>query len=267
MSRWEVVYKKARNPDGTLFFPEKLTDDFLQMARETMGIYKYTNQYENEVIPLDAQSFKKEWFRYYQELPPRVNYFAFIDPALSESDGADYTGCVVVAVDTDNRRYVVFARRYRITPTEIVKLIFDVNRKFKPRAFGIEEVAYQKALLYFTAEEMRRRNELVPIVGVKPPTDKTKQMKILEMVPRFEWGHIFLSQGLTDLETELLTFPRGAHDDLIDALASMNTIIIAPEKERPVQRTPHPNSQGYESWVIQQKQKGAKGYATDPEEY
>ena len=258
MSRWEVVERKAIFDDGTLFFPEKLTHEFLQMARETMGSYLFANQYMNEIIPSDAQSFKKEWFKYYQELPKRLNYFAFIDPALSETSSADYTGLVVIAVDVDGNRYVVFARRYKITPTEIVKLIFDVNRKYKPRAFGIEEVAYQKALLYFTAEEMKRRNEIVPIVGVRPPNDKTKQMKILELVPRFEWGHIYISQGLHDLEMELLTFPRGAHDDLIDALASMNTIIIAPERERVSDKPPHPSSPQYESWVIRQKQKGVR---------
>lgn len=267
MSKWEVVVRKAYNPDGTLFFPEKLTQEFLNSARQTMGSYLFANQYLNEVIPADAQMFKKEWFKYYEELPKKLNYFAFVDPALSETDTADYTGVVVCAVDTNNSRYIVFARRYRVTPTELVKLIFQINDQFKPRAIGIEEVAYQKALLYFVAEEMRRRDKIVPIVGVKPPTDKTKHMKILEMVPRFEWGHIHLGRGLHDLEMELLAFPRGAHDDLIDAMASMNTIIIPPQEDKAPNRTPHPNSAGYESWIIQQKQKGNRGYATDPEEY
>lgn len=260
MSRWEVVYKRARNPDGTLFFPEKLTEEFLQNVKESQGSYMYSNQYDNEVIPLDSQSFKKDWFKYYKELPEKLHYFAFIDPAISQADSADFTGCVVCGVDVDNNRYVVFARRYKITPTEIVKLIFDVNKKFKPKAFGLEEVAYQKSLLYFTAEEMKRRNETVPMVGVKPPTDKTKQMKILEMVPRFEWGHVYLSQGLSDLENELLTFPRGGHDDLIDALASMNTIIYPPAKDKPKNTRPHPNDPMYEAWVLREKQKGVSGY-------
>jgi predicted phage terminase large subunit-like protein len=264
---WEYIIRRARNDDGTLYFPEKLTDEFLKNARKTMGPYAYENQYNNNIIPADAQSFKREWFRYYSDLPTKVHYFAFIDPAVSQSDSADFTGCVVVAVNSDNCRYVVFARRYKITATETVKLIFDIFDKFKPKAIGIEEVAYQKALLHFTAEEMRRRNVMIPIVGVKPSRDRTKEMKILEMVPRFEWGHIQLSHGLNDLEDELLSFPRGAHDDLIDALASMNTIIFPPDKDRPRNTAPHPSSPGYEQWVRQQKQKGANYHAGDPEEF
>lgn len=260
--KWSVVLKKAYNPDGSLFFPEKLTQEFLDSARKTMGSYLFANQYLNEVIPADAQMFKKDWFRYYQELPKRLNYFAFIDPALSESDTADFTGVVVCAVDANNSRYVVFAKRYKVTPTELVKLIFDINEQFKPRAIGIEEVAYQKALLYFVAEEMRRRDKIVPIVGVKPPTDKTKGMKILEMVPRFEWGHVFLNRGMHDLEMELLSFPRGAHDDLIDALASMNSIIYPPEQEKKSNEPPRPNDSGYETWFIRQRQKQAN-YQTE----
>lgn len=255
---WTVTQAKAINERGELFFPQKLTLEFLAQARKTMGSYLFANQYMNEIIPTDAQTFKREWFKYYATVPARHHNFAFIDPAISQADTADFTGVVVVSVDSDNNRFVVFARRYKITPTEIVKLVFDINEQFKPKAIGIEEVAYQKALLYFVAEEMKRRNSIVPIVGVKPPTDRTKQMKILELVPRFEWGHISLNRGLNDLENELLSFPRGAHDDLIDALASMNTIIYPPEKEKKSNEAPRPNQPGYEQWFIRQKQKSAR---------
>jgi predicted phage terminase large subunit-like protein len=256
MARWDVVYEKAIREDGSLFFPQKLTKEFLDGARRTMGSYLFANQYMNEVIPADAQSFKKEWFKYYSALPKRVNTFIQIDPAISQQAAADYTGVVVVSVDPDNRRYVRFARRYKITPTEIVQLVFKLNEEFQPAIIGVEDVAYQKALLYFLDEEMRRRNVLLPVKGVKPPNDRTKEMKILGMVPRFEWGHMMLSQGLHDLEMELLQFPRGAHDDLIDALASMDAIIYPPDRERENDKQPNPaNVADYERWYIRQLQK------------
>ena len=259
MARWSVVYEKAIRDDGSLFFPEKLTREFLENARRTMGSYLFANQYMNEVIPADAQSFKREWFKYYAELPKRINTFIHIDPAISQQASADYTGVVALSVDPDNRRYVRFAKRYRITPTEIVKLVFELYDQFQPQIIGIEDVAYQKALLYFLDEEMRRRNVILPVKGVKPPTDKTKEMKILSMVPRFEWGHTFLNQGLHDLEMELLQFPRGAHDDLIDALASMDAIIYPPDRERDNDKQPNPaNTADYERWYINQLQKRAQ---------
>lgn len=251
MSEWKVVYKRAYNEDGSLFFPEKLSHEFLEKAKRTMGSYLFANQYLNEIIPAELQTFKREWFKYYAEIPARVNTFMFVDPALSESDSADSTGVVVVSVDAEKRWYIRYAKRLRCTPTQLIDYIFTLNKTFKPQVIGIESVAYQKALLYFLDEEMRRRDTILPLAEVKPPTDKTKQMRILALVPRFEWGHLFLNQGLQDLELELLQFPRGAHDDLIDALAGIEYIYSAPSKENPLAKKPHsPHDPNYEKWFI-----------------
>lgn len=253
--QWSVVYKKAYNNDGTLFFPEKLTEEFLEGAKRSMGSYIFANQYLNEIIPAELQTFKKTWFKYYSQLPKTLNTFIFIDPALSEADTSDYTGIVVIMVDKNKDWYIPYARRHRLSPTELVSFCFKLNDEFNPSMIGIEEVAYQKALLYFLNEEMRRRNKMMPVTGIKYPTTKSKQTRILSLVPRFEWGHVNLSQGLMDLELELLQFPRGAHDDLIDALASMEYIAYSPdEKERPLEKPPSPNHPDYERWYIQNLQ-------------
>lgn len=250
--KWEVIYEKAIRDDGSLFFPQKLSQEFLDNTKRAVGSYIFSNQYLNEIIPADMQSFKKEWFNYYKELPARFNTFLFIDPAISQADTADYTGAVVISVDPDKNWYVRFARRYKVTPTQLIELVFTLNTQFSPQVIGIEEVAYQKALLYFLDEEMRRRNVLLPVKGVRPPTDKTKEMRILSLVPRFEFGRLYLANGLQDLEMELLKFPRGSHDDLIDALASCEYIYFAPEKEKKWAKKPNPvHSTDYEKYFIE----------------
>lgn len=252
--RWDFVYKKAYNDDGSLFFPEKLSHDVLEQKKRTLGSYIFANQYLNEIIPSELQTFKKDWFKYYDVLPKRLNTFVFIDPALSEADTSDSTGVVVVSVDSEKRWYVRAAKRLRVTPTQLVDFIFRVNDTFSPNIIGIEQVAYQKALLYFLDEEMRRRNKLIPIKGVQPPTDKTKQMRILSIVPRLEWGHMFFNKGLNDLEMELLQFPRGAHDDVIDALAGIEFIAYPPDVEKPWAKPPainHPDYEKYHIWKLQ----------------
>lgn len=178
-----------------------------------------------------------------------------MDPAISQADTADFTGIVVVAVDADKRWYVRFARRFKITPTQIITILFEINKQFKPQGIGIEDVAYQKSLLYFLEEECQRRKEFLPIKGVRPPTDKTKEMRILSLVPRFEWGRVFLNQGLNDLELELGQFPRGAHDDLIDALAGLEYIAFYPSPEPEFKTIPSPNDPRYEKYYIQNLRK------------
>lgn len=252
---WSVVYKRAINKDGSLFFPERLDHDFLEKARRTMGSYLYANQYDNAIIPTEDQVFRKEWIRYYNEvLPPSCYTFCFVDPAISQADGADYTAAIVIKVDSDQNWYVVSANRYKINPTQIVNLVFKMYEEFKPVAIGIENVAFQQALVHMVTEEMKARQKYIPVAGIHPGTEQTKEMRILGLVPRFEWSKLFLNRGLTDLETELLQFPRGSHDDLLDALASLEKIVHYPTKERKVLNEPaSPNHPDYEKWFIQQR--------------
>lgn len=264
-SKWEIVYERAIKEDGSLYFPEKLSQEFLDRQKKTQGSYIFANQYLNEIIPTELQTFKKTWFKYYDKLPKDINTFIFIDPALSESISSDYTGVIVASVDEKKDWYIRFAKRLRVTPTQLIEYVFRLYNQFKPQTIGIEQVAYQKALLYFLDEEMRRRNVILPIKGIQPPTDKSKQMRILSLVPRFEWNHIFLSQGLADLELELLQFPRGGHDDLIDALAYLDYIAYAPMAEDKFKIKPPSNSPNYEAWYINNLKNGGK-YGTTEED-
>lgn len=254
--KWAVCYKRAYNDDGSLFFPEKLSSEFLEGAKRSMGSYLFANQYLNTIIPAELQTFKKEWFKYYETLPKKLTTFIFIDPALSEADTSDFTGIVVVHIDSKKDWFVSYARRHRLNPTELVRFIFRLNEEFKPNVIGIEDVAYQRALLYFLDEEMRRRGVILPVTGHKYPPNRSKQTRILSLVPRFEFNHMFLSPGLQDLELELLQFPRGSHDDLIDALASIESIAFAPDDKPEELKKPHsPNDPTYEQWFIQNKLK------------
>jgi predicted phage terminase large subunit-like protein len=252
MPHWAVVYEKAIRDDGSLFFPERLTQEFLDGARRTMGSYLYANQYQNEIIPDEEQKFKKEWIRYFTTLPNRVHRFAFIDPAISQAKTSDYTALVVVAVDQNRNWYVEVARRAKLNPSQIIDLAFETYEKYKPLIIGFEDVAFQQAILYFAHEEMKKRKKVIPLHGVKRGPDRTKEMRILALVPRFEWGSLFLKQGLYDLEMELSQFPRGSHDDTIDSLASLEEVIYYPSPLRGNHEPPSPNDPGYESWYIQQ---------------
>jgi len=249
---WGIVYKSCYNEDGSLLFPERLTKEFLDAARRTMGPYLFSNNYENKVIPEGMQTFKKEWRRFFSVLPDRLNHFAFIDPAISEADTADYTGIVVVAVDQAKNWYVRYAKRHRLNPSQLIDMLFKIHDTFKTHMIGIEDVAFQRAIIHFSHEEMKRRNKHIPITGVKIGTDRTKEMRILSLVPRFEMGSLLLTQGLEDLLRELDEFPRGAHDDVLDALSSLEQIVSYPN-ERTNIREPHPSDPGYEKWYIQQR--------------
>lgn len=246
------MYETAIRDDGSLLFPERLTPEFLDEAKRVLGSQMFANQYLNEVFPDGEASFKKEWFKYYSALPESVLYtFAFIDPAISQENNADYTGVTVVSVDHNTNWYIRKAYRRRYNPTEIVQLCFDLNREFNLTALGIEDVAYQKALLYMVDEEMKRRRVNIPVTGHKKPHGQSKPMLIRSMIPLFEWGRVWLTVECEDFQRELLQFPRGRHDDIADSCAMLKHIVFYPPKpQENWNDITNPNDIRYESRVI-----------------
>lgn len=250
MSEWTVVYKKAIDENGELFFPERLTREFLEEQKKRLGSYIFCNQYLNEIIPLEDRVLKPEWLRYYKTIPDKVTTFAFIDPAISEADTADFTGYTVVHCDVNQNWYVQMANRRKLTPTQIVELVFNLYDEFRCDVIGIESVAYQKALLYMVHEESLRRGKPVPVKDVHPGTTRTKETRILGLVPRFEWGRILINQGLHDFEKEYLQFPRASHDDILDSLSQIEQIAYYPAAERKQNVDLSPNHPDYERQYI-----------------
>lgn len=248
---WDVVYEQAIRPDGSLFFPERLTKDFLYSARKTMGSILFANQYQNEVLPAEFAPFKPEWLRYHEPRDVPVNNavtFITIDPAISMEAGSDFTGTAVITTDCSKHWWFKYASRQRLTPTQVVNRIFDLNAEFKPAAIGVESVAYQKALLYMLDEEMRRRGIILPVTPIVPSNKKTKEIRIMSLVPRFEWGRISLAKGLHDFESEYMMFPRASHDDIIDSLSHMEELVWYPDLPRENEDAPNPHDPRYEAW-------------------
>ena len=231
LKKWDVVYKRALNPDGSLLFPEVLSHEVLEEKRREQGAYIFANQYMNTVVPDEERRFRSEWLRNYKALPEHKHTFAFIDPAIGQKDHHDYTAISVIDVDSDGIWYLRVANRYRLTPTEIVSKLFDLQDEFKCQAIGIESVAYQEALLYFAASEMRTRGKTLPLANIKR-NQISKETRILSLVPRFEWGRILIAPGLRDFEDEYSTFPRAKHDDILDSIASLEELVFNPTKEK-----------------------------------
>lgn len=246
---WDIVLERAIQKDGTLFFPERLTKDFLLNVRKSMGSYIFANQYQNDVVPDEDKKFRKEWIRYYKNVPERTNNFGFIDPAISRKDGSDWTALVVVSIDPDGHWYVRLAQRGKLSPSEIVSLAFNAVEKWNLQIIGVEDIAYQRALLYMIEDEGKKRGMVLPAKGIGLGDSRHKDTRILGLVPRFEWGRISLPEGLYDLENELNFFPRGSKD-IIDALARIEQIAYAPEREKKTHEAPSQINPAYESWYI-----------------
>lgn len=238
--RWEILEFKAiavrdelpYRKEGEPLWADKFSLEKLLTKKNNIGPYEWSALYQQQPIDEGSQEFKKEWFQYktFDEVQ-RLNTrkFATIDTALSKGAKSDSTGVTRNYVDIDNN-WNLRCSRYRINSKDLVDLIFILHDEgFE--SIGIEEGAYKEAVQPFLEEEMRKRNKFPNVVTLKHG-GVMKETRIRGLIPRYETKHIFHIYGeCSDLEEELLTFPKGVHDDCPDSTAYQLQIAQPPFPE------------------------------------
>lgn len=204
----------------TALWEEKFPLALLRQRREEAGPAIFNSQYQNDVSAMEGRLFRPEWLAA-AEAPEGSRLFQGVDLAIGRGDHADYFALVTVGRDGD-RWWVMAAYRARLSFEEqfrAVKALFAAwDRPDRPvTAVGVEVNAYQAAL----AERLRA--EGLPVVPVTQVNDKVS--RAMRMTGMFESGRLRIgrprageSEAMTALVEELLAFPEGEHDDLVDAL-------------------------------------------------
>ena len=108
--------------------------------------------------------------------------------------------------------------RKRISPAEQPQLIIDYYKKYKARRVKIETVGYQEALRTGVREIMKSEGLYIPGLeaGVKPRNAKSE--RLLSLVPLFAKGTFYFRPEDTHAQAEFLSYPKGKHDDIMDAI-------------------------------------------------
>lgn len=226
--KFDVYIRKAVE-DGNVIFPKKFSHEILADLKKDKGSYEFNAQYMNDPIGEDNEHFHKP-IRYWTELGENPKHTITVDLAISEKDSADYTVVMDCAMTQSNQLCVVEYSRKRMSPLDTIEKIFEMVLKYGVKKVGIEAVAYQRALIKILEEEVRKRNIFFEIVPLNMPQGKNsagKFSRIMMLQPRWESGNLLLKQGMVELEEEIMRFPIGEHDDIIDAL-SMQLNVIQP---------------------------------------
>ena len=205
--------------------------DFINHLKKSMTPAEFSAQYMNNPIDEENQLFKPTYFKYYDRRPERLFVSMTIDPAISEKQSADYFAINVAGMDENYNIYVLDTIRGHWKVSDQVDNIFTTYQKWKPSVVGLEVVAYQKALKGWLEEKMRERGVHFPITELKRSTNETKEFRIKAMEPFYREGKIFHAPWMKNLELELMTFPKGKHDDELDAFASQLELLVPGDSE------------------------------------
>jgi len=239
---WDVFFHSAVE-DGKALWPEQWSVKALNAKKEELEsinrLSVFYREYQCEVVGDEDQLFKEEYIQWWDgrleegdedhhilsitekngvkyKDPIKLPVFVFmgVDPASSTKQTADYSTIVSIAVDADNNRYVLPYYRKHAKPMALAGAILSQHKMYNPKRTHIESVGYQEMLRDYL------RNQERYIAGlekkINPRTSKSSRLETME--PYFFKKSVFLKKGMEELRSELLMYPRGKHDDLLDGL-------------------------------------------------
>lgn len=203
--------------------------DYVDYLKSSMPSDEFSAQYLNQPFSSENQLFKPEMFKYWSERPKGLFTALTVDLAISEARTADETAITLTGMDKDWKMYVLDYIKGRWKPSDVVNRIFEMQQKWKPTVVGMETNGFQKTLKLACEEEMRKRKNHFYIEEIKTGPEKSKETRIKALEPFYRNGDIFhaLWMKKKDMEVQLETFPKGKHDDIIDAL-SMSLNLLNP---------------------------------------
>jgi phage terminase large subunit-like protein len=225
-------------PSGKLYFPELLNEEKLAELRSLQGSYVYSAFYLNDPVDEESALIKRSMLKYWgpgeaiTSPPGGMNVFAVCDPAVSQSEYADESSIIIVGVDMENNWWILETRSGKWTTGELIEQLFAVNAQWHPTTMTIEVIGQAQGIMSPIHSEEDRRNIFLPLLEITVRPQIKKEIRIRSVLqPRFERGKVYMKSDMFDLEEQILKFPRGKRDDMIDALTDIEDISFPAEAE------------------------------------
>jgi len=211
---WKIIHIPALEGNQS-YWPEFWPLEALVQKREEMGSDAFSCQYQGK--PVAASGNILRWFQEYEHLPPLRAKIHFWDTAYLAKEQADYSACVSLGYGNDGLIYVLGAYQDRLEFPELCDAIQALADQDHPTYIFVEARASGTSAF----QEIRRRTAL-PIISVNYAGNTDKTARCHSVAPHFESGKVRFPQGYMPwkeiLISQLRSFPRGGHDDLVDAM-------------------------------------------------
>lgn len=240
-SGWVSVKYKAHTPDyKEILWKENYDAQYFKDLRQEyieQGIPDvYSQEYLNTPIDESLSYFKRMDFRDFSETDreflkqfgwqKHFNFYIGTDLAVSTQEVSDWSVFVVGGIDEKGYLWIFDVIRERMDAQEIVETLLQLEKKWEPITITMEKGQIEKAIGPFLRSRMLDTGIFPSITTVAPSVDKLTRARSIQA--RMRAGAVKFNKSdewYFDFEDEALIFPRGKHDDQIDALAYVGLIV------------------------------------------
>lgn len=244
--RWTVINFPAIAEDedflgrqaGEALWPEFGFDvRRMEQIKSDVGSYVFNALYQQRPSAAGGTIFQRKHFKYFEEETKYVSMHYFlvgerryeknqckifqtVDTANSEKTINDYFAVTTFYVTPDNDILIYDVYRTHVIGPDQKPLMKELNYRYRPSFQAIEDKTFGTNLI----QEMTREGMTVLPIKV----DKDKVTRSLPIAARYEAGKVYHradAPWLTDFEDELLSFPRGKHDDQVDTISIAGELV------------------------------------------
>jgi len=224
LQKWPSDMKQAIAKQGKALWPEYWSLDKLENRRNEIGTIFFNCQYQNDPTGMEGDLLKSEWLHSWEQQPINLPKFAGVDAALGEGD---LCGIATECYDSrTNQAYLEDVWAKRISFPNFLEKLKQLHALHQYSKIFIESNAFQKVLIYV--------NELRGLPIVPTVTVHDKEQRFIAMSSHFEAKRVLVNPLLdrkSEFWLEWVQFPRGAHDDGLDAveIVTRGTVGAQPE--------------------------------------
>lgn len=220
-------------------FPERYSKQDLLNLRASLGSYLFSCLYMLDPIPQEDAVFKSKFFRYFRLSPDRLmihredgvdvpvgDCYMSVDGATEEGRN-DYSAVPVACTDHEDDRYVLEVFHKQVDPVDLLDKMIEIYFKWGCIKYAVQKTVIEKMLGSFLKKRLMEEKRYMSAEPLGKNTTQNKEFLIKQMQPWYEAGKVWHNETLrgTELEEELLRFPKAKHDDVIDALQMLFEVL------------------------------------------
>jgi predicted phage terminase large subunit-like protein len=221
-------WSDPRKADGELAFPLRYPKEVVDAERVRLGRSAYASQHQQQPFDAEGEIFRVSNVQLWPTgtpMPIFTRRILSLDTAFSVKSTADYS--VMIELGQFDRGVMVLScLRKRLEYPQLKQAAVQLAALGGISAVLIEDKASGQSLV----QDLQQSTSL-PVKPIKVDTDKVTRAHVV--VPTVEAGRIFApadAPWLNDFLTELAAFPKGVHDDQVDAFTQGVTYLIGFER-------------------------------------